>query len=125
MRTQERSGQGLRKHRPKRTALKLFFRKGRLEVEDDVNLLTVCQRPDGASAQMVGNAALEPVTGEIEISLLAFDQCPVHIEMQADIFHLQTGELWVVVPRMQGRFAGESRCDRVAGLRRKPVTVTG
>ena len=103
----------------------MFFREGGFEVEEDVDALAVAEGPDGAAAQVIGDAAFQPVVGEIEIALLVHHFLTVDAERQPDVLHLQTGQAGIIVFGQQGRFAREGRRDRVTRFFGQPVTVAG
>ena len=103
----------------------LFFGQGWFEVEDDVHALAVVEGPDGAAAQVVGDPAFQTVAGEIEVSLVAFDQCAVHIQVQSHILHFQAREGRIIVFRHERRLARENRRDSMPRLFREAVAVAG
>lgn len=103
----------------------MFFREGRLEVEDDVYALAVVQRPNGPAAQVIGDAAFQPVVGEIEIALLVHHFLTVDVERQSDVLHLQAGQAGIIVFGKQCRFTGKYGCNRMSRLFGQPVAVAG
>ena len=103
----------------------LFFRQGGFQVEDDFDVLAVGQGPDGPAAELVGDAAFQPVFREAEFSLFALDTSAVHQQLEADILERLADEFRIVAPGQQRRFAGEGRGDAVARFRREVVAVSG